>query len=168
MLYSHKKPKRKSNQTSTCKFCGERGHTKFDCFNRPKTVLKNTKKLRQESLSTRQKRQEFASEWFQHNWPKDGQWICWLQISKKCPIKLTRDMVQLEHVYPKRKFPELKYIQENVKPSCEFCNELKRGNTPEQLALLFPSVSRQVLTEAWKEYVIRLSQHSEQLVLQLE
>lgn len=127
-----------------CKWCGGKDHLSFTCYIRPKHPLLK------ESKTARSKRQSMASVWFRKNPPdENGNWICYLQITRRCPRILTRETITLEHVYPKAKYPELKYKIENIKPSCVFCNKEKGRNTLVQLALLYPHILDMVISPEW-------------------
>jgi len=105
--------------TKYCDNCGIT-HTTIMCFNKPRKKIKN------ESEKSFTKRQLTTYEWFRLNPPDDkGIWICYLQISPHCPVKLTRSTIQLEHIESKARNPARKYDVDNLKPACRFCNKLK-------------------------------------------
>lgn len=135
----------------TCSYCSELGHTKFNCFKKPK------KSLKLESKKSRQKRGTTTGKWFGANPPDDnGYWHCYLQISSLCPKRLTRQLLTLEHVYPKVKYPELKYSIDNLKPSCSFCNKLKGSNTVDTLAKSFVNIAIMIQKPEWKAWEERI------------
>lgn len=102
-----------------CDGCGIT-HTSIMCFNKPR------RSIRKESVKTHDRRTETSREWFKLNPPDEkGVWICYLTISPRCPIKLTRSTIRLEHVKSKARYPELKYSVDNLKPACDYCNKLK-------------------------------------------
>jgi hypothetical protein len=102
------------------------------CLNKPRKALK------QESEKTHDLRTLTNREWFKVNPPDEkGVWICYLQISPNCPVKLTRSTIQLEHVKSKARHPELKYEISNLKPACNNCNQLKRSLDVEDLEKIY-------------------------------
>ena len=102
-----------------CDGCGVT-HTSIMCFSKPRRPIKN------ESEKAKSKRTQTGRRWFELNPPDDkGVWICYLQISIVCPVKLTRSTIRLEHVKSKVRHPELKYDVDNLRPACDNCNKLK-------------------------------------------
>ncbi len=135
------------NKKESCKWCGGRNHLSLTCYRRPKHPLLK------ESKTARSKRQSMASIWFRQNPPdENGNWYCYLQITKRCPKVLTRETITLEHVYPRARYPELKYRVENIKPSCAFCNKEKGKNTLAQIALLYPHIASMITSAAWEQW----------------
>lgn len=131
-----------------CRYCHQMGHWSFQCFQKP-----GRKVIAPESNMARTQRIRTANRWFKENPPdENGYWYCYLQISVSCPYKLTRRLVQLEHVYPKVKRPDLKYNTRNIKPACPFCNKLKGSRTVDQLARSFPSLAKLIATPEWKAW----------------
>jgi 5-methylcytosine-specific restriction endonuclease McrA len=141
-------------QKENCKYCGSSNHLSMICFHRPRHPL------RKESDTARRRRMHVATTWFVLNPPnRDGQWMCYLQITRACPRFLDRDQITLEHVYPRAKYPELKYIVDNIKPSCEFCNKEKGRNTVEQLALIFPNIESMIQTPEWQYWEAEMQKY---------
>lgn len=121
----------KDNPRNKCKYCGGNTHTSLMCLHKPRVPIK------QESDKAHAKRTETSREWFRLNPPDaKGLWYCYLQISPFCPIKLTRSTIRLEHVKSKTRYPELKYVQSNIRPSCDFCNKLKGSLDLEELFIV--------------------------------
>lgn len=82
--------------------------------------------MRQEAVKTRLNREQTRDKWLLANPPdQNGQWECYLQISVHCPRFVTRETLNLEHVKPKNKYPELKHEIGNIRPACQPCNKLK-------------------------------------------
>ena len=103
-----------------CKHCGKDNHSSIMCFAKPRKRIKNI------SSKTLFKKQATDREWYRLNPPSEkGIWICYLQIAPNCPKQLTRSTITLEHVKSKARHPELKFVVDNLKPACEFCNKLK-------------------------------------------
>lgn len=118
--------------------------------------------LSRESKKSQQKRKQTAARWFENNPPdEDGYWDCYLQISDYCHKRVNRPMITLEHCYPKFKYPELKHVQENIKPSCAFCNKLKGSKTLQQLARIFPKIDAMLKTPYWIELCAILEARSQ-------
>lgn len=133
----------KTEKLHICKFCGAIGkHFSFQCKDNPKNkqrIRRPRKPIKQESDTAKAKRLATNREWFKLNPPDDnGNWICYLQITPECPIKLENipnapNSLQLEHYYSKVRAPELKYSVENLKPACRFCNRLKGSLNGDEL-----------------------------------
>jgi 5-methylcytosine-specific restriction endonuclease McrA len=121
------------------------------CFQNPRT------KISAESSQHRKKRVYTAAIWFENNPPdEDGYWDCYLQISVNCMQRVNRGTIQLEHIFPKKNYPELAFVVENIKPACLFCNKLKGSKTIYQIAKLFPQVADLIQQPAWQELLNRL------------
>lgn len=120
---------------------------------------KPRKPLAKESPKTRRLRRYTANDWFRLNPPdENGEWECWLQISTLCPKQVIRETITLEHVYPKVRYPELKFAVENIKPSCSFCNKMKSSKTPEDLARAFHHIAILIQTDEWKSWELNLKE----------
>lgn len=122
----------------TCNHCGAVGkHYAWQCPSRSKQPL------RKESIKSRSKRLEVRELWFELNPPdKHGMWTCYLQISPDCPKRLSEGMVNLEHVKPRSKNPELKYDVSNIKAACLRCNGAKGSRSIAGLARQFPHLEK--------------------------
>lgn len=130
-----------------CRYCEGMGHWSFQCFQKPR------KGIEPESRMAKKQRISTATRWFRQNPPdQDGYWYCYLRISSMCPVKLTRRLVTLEHVYPKVKRPDLKYNTRNIKPACPFCNKLKGSRTVQQLSKAFPHLAEMIATPEWQAW----------------
>lgn len=102
-----------------CENCGIT-HTAIMCFNKPRRPIKK------ESEKYHSRRTATTRKWFDENPPDaKGVWICYLQISPLCPIKLTRSTIRLEHVNSKARHPDQRFDVDNLKPACDYCNKLK-------------------------------------------
>lgn len=114
---------------SYCKYCEkEVSHTSLMCFNKPRSSLRRISK------KTQQKKIDTKIAWFEANPPNsDGGWVCYLRISQHCPVMLTRDTLELEHVKSKASHPHLRYEVSNLLPACRWCNELKGGLSLERV-----------------------------------
>lgn len=134
--------------------CGDIWHTKK--YHKPH---KGFKYLRQESRKTRVKRVRTAAMWLGLNPPDNyGYWECYLQISTMCPKKLNRQNLSQEHVYSKVRHPELKYVVENIKPACAFCNKMKGSRDITELAKAFHHIAIMIQRPEWKEWEAKLKE----------
>jgi hypothetical protein len=101
-----------------CENCGVT-HTALMCFNKPRGPLRN------KSLKTEQKWIDTKVAWFDANPPdKKGFWNCYLQLDG-CEGRVDRRTLNIEHVESRTRNPELRYVVENLKPSCRNCNKQK-------------------------------------------
>lgn len=121
-----------------CKFCKLMGHFPYQCRANPKVVLKRKVGLKRTPLKRvgKQTKQWLVTRatWIRKNPADDeGYWYCYLQISPWCPKKLTLEMLTIDHVVPRSRDPKLRYAQENLKPCCRYCNELKGSRTLDKL-----------------------------------
>lgn len=163
MLKSRKAQSSGGRPRGKCKYCGLPGHTQSQCFSKPR------KPIDKESAKTRRNREVTARKWFAIYPPDEyGHWECYLQISPYCPRVLTRATINLEHVYPKGKYKALRYIPENIKPSCRYCNQVKLSNTVSKLMLFYPRLRLMVATPEWQEWEDQMETVADQLGLQLD
>ena len=152
------------NKVRPCSYCGARGHTPLFCFKKSQDKLvnkpkKKAKKMNIESKSSNNKRQVVRTTYFDLNPPDTrGGYNCYLQISPYCPGWIPKHYITLEHTYSKQKYPELKYVVENILPACEACNKAKLSNTPEQLSLYYPNIAKMIETDEWREFMERLKE----------
>lgn len=107
-------------KTPKCKNCGREGHYAIRC------MFTTNAPIRPISEKTYSRKQRTDRLWYELNPPDEkGTWTCYLQISRDCPITLTRSTITLEHVKSKARHPELKFDVTNIKPACSPCNKLK-------------------------------------------
>lgn len=120
-----------------CKHCGKTDHYSLMCFNRPRKLIKpKSDKYYQQEMDTKW-------AWFKLNPPDhNGYWDCYLCISENCPYRINRDTLVLEHVKPKVRYPKLRFVVSNIKPSCRFCNKIKGSRELEELVLQYPHLRR--------------------------
>jgi 5-methylcytosine-specific restriction endonuclease McrA len=156
-----------------CNYCKRLNHTSLNCYrkriDKNGQDVKNRKKLlKKESKNSMQKRQILRTTFF-NKYPAnmDGTYTCYLQISLVCPKRLDRPHVTLEHTYSRQKYPELKYIPENILPACEACNKVKMSNTPEQLAIFFPNIKEWLESNHYREFKDKLNNAIKQRNIQL-
>lgn len=112
-----------------CKYCEGTDHYSINCFQKPRHAIKKI------SNKTLNKKQIVDRLWYETNPPDDkGTWTCYLQLTKQCPIKLTRSTIQLEHVKSKVRHPELKFEATNLKPACSWCNRMKGSLNADEIS----------------------------------
>lgn len=130
-----------------CKWCGSNDHYSYTCFQRPR------KPLPVESKESQGKRMRTRRAWFRLNKPDaTGHWDCYLQIAPDCLRRVTTATIDLEHVRSKTRHPKLKFRVENIKPSCQPCNKLKRSWSVQDLAETYPQIARLIATPEWTKY----------------
>lgn len=122
-----------------CKYCDSDNHFSIDCLDKPRGPLKSTKQVRYRLGKNAAKDIEFKNQWIQDNPPP---WICYLQIHPWCPYKLDVYNMTLEHVEPKSKAPGKRHSKKNIRPACEFCNNLKGSRSLEQIIINYPHVEQ--------------------------
>jgi 5-methylcytosine-specific restriction endonuclease McrA len=160
--------RKKSHPIKPCKNCGRTGHYAINCYNLRRPSLRQRKPLRLRSQKEEERYGIFHKKWHAINPPNaEGFWVCYLQISKGCPKVLTYEELQLEHVFPRSKYPELKYVLANVKAACAPCNKLKRSNTIYQMALFYPRLAELINSPEWFRLVAELGVFSSQLQRQV-
>ena len=152
-----------------CSFCGSPTHSSFNCYskrrsgfdstgNYKKLKQKQKKHLRPESKKHNSKRAVLSNTWHILN-PPDyrGGYTCYLQISKNCPKWMAKAYTTLEHVYPKNKYPELRWNVLNIKPACEWCNAEKLSNTVYQLAVIYPHIVTMIAAPEWQAWEAQIA-----------
>ena len=123
-----------------CNFCEEFGHYEFQCFKKPRQPINRNKigRIRPKNKTVQQER-EFKNQWIQDNPPDQyGFWTCYLQIHPNCPVRISIELLALEHVIPKSRGKKYKYDPKNIRPSEYWCNSLKGSRTLESLAKDYP------------------------------
>ena len=166
MLTRRRKAKYYDWKHKPCNSCGSRGHFSSFC---PRKARRNS--LRKEAIATKAKRTTTSTRWFNNNPPdKNGFYHCYLQISPYCLHRLTNKQTLMEHVYPKLKYPALRYEPLNLLPSCEMCNKLKGSNTIAALhrSGMFPILDTMVRTVEWQNLEDLLEFRAAQLGLRLD
>lgn len=157
-MFKRKVKKVDHRNNKKCSYCGKTGHTSMYCYAKPVVSLKTFHRLNPESPKAKKERVRTAAIWHQNNPPdENGNYECYLKISALCPQTVSREILTLEHVYPRAKFPELKYNWRNIKASCPYCNKLKGSNTIEKLALMFPQVALLIETKEWQVWQRKLN-----------
>lgn len=138
--------------TKKCKNCGKE-FPQFnttqnlcnDCFYKKHSARRRMpqKRIRKESQKSYISRKETEAAWLLANPPDiNGEWICYLNISPRCPMRLTAETLVHEHVKSKIRHPELKYDITNIMAACEFCNAIKGSLDLEDLVGEYPHLKR--------------------------
>jgi len=124
-----------------CKFCGDAkpNHFPYACQKNPKVIERRKTGLKRTPLKKVGKK---TLEWFEarEQWiadnppPIDGMyWQCYLQIHPWCPVRIDLQHLTLDHVIPRSNDVKLRLDQNNLKPACEYCNNMKGSRSLEQL-----------------------------------
>lgn len=108
-------------------------HTTLMCYQKPRKPIKTKKDLTWEQTKKKWLLRENT------NW-----WFCYLQISDRCPIKLTKETMTFDHVIPRVRGSNYKYDIDNLKPACSSCNMLKGSRTLEALAREYPRLNQYI------------------------
>lgn len=130
----------------TCSYTGcDRGcYGDFCLQHKPRKPITAKKRyIKPESDKERSKRLKTAQRWYnsKHNKPDPytGQWDCYLNgLSQNCLGKVDEYTINLDHVIPKVKAPELKYFIKNLRAACQPCNKKKGSWTLDQLKERYP------------------------------
>lgn len=137
-----------------CSFCGSPTHNAFNCHHKHRSHIRphssRPKPIKRVSSKANQREAIAKRTWFINNPPDHmNGYTCYLQISRQCPKWLHSDEMVQEHIYPKSKYPELRYIVINRKAACTFCNEIKGSNLLESLAYIYPQIYSIITTAEW-------------------
>jgi len=132
-----------------CKFCHDPKpkHFPYQCQANPKAALKYRQGLKRSPLKKvgKQTKQWFITRatWIRKNPPdENGYWYCYLQIHPWCTPKLTIDrekldygvgMLTLDHVVSRTRDGSKKFSQDNLKPACGFCNDMKGSKSLDEV-----------------------------------
>lgn len=119
-----------------CKHCGRMGHYSYACYQNPKRALKALKRSPINKIGKNTK-QWFITRatWIKKNAPPiEGKyWICYLQIHPWCPVRISVENLTLDHVVSRSSDPSLRFNQDNLKPACKYCNEMKGSQKLERV-----------------------------------
>lgn len=123
-----------------CRFCNtpKPNHYPYKCPANPKAALKRRVGLKRTPLKKvgKQTKQWIITRatWIRRNPPDDhGYWYCYLRIHPWCPVKLTVETITLDHVVSRTRDPSQLFTQNNLKPACGFCNNMKGSKNLEQV-----------------------------------
>lgn len=124
----------------TCKFClnPNPNHFPYACPANPKVALKRKVGMKRTPLKKvgKQTKQWFVTRatWIRKNPPDEhGYWYCYLQIHPWCPVKLTLETLTLDHVVARTRDPSKRFTQNNLKPACGYCNDMKGSKSLDQV-----------------------------------
>lgn len=88
---------------------------------------------------TKQWLEEDRPKWIKNHPPThEGYWECYLQIAPNCRRWLTKYTLTLDHVKPRGTNPSKRRKQQNFKPACRPCNQLKGSMTLARVKKLYP------------------------------
>lgn len=107
-----------------CILCDTIGHTKFYCPDRS-TLLKN--RTRTKNMT---KWGKYTSKWnhTKKRWRKlnppnhEGYYECYI-----CKVWVLSSDIEVDHIVPRSRAPELRYEMSNLAPCCHSCN-FKKGS----------------------------------------
>lgn len=78
-------------------------------------------------------------KWIKNHPPNhQGYWQCYLQISPRCFRWVNEKTLSLDHVKARSRKPEKRHKQQNLRPSCPPCNELKGSLSIKELIVKYP------------------------------
>lgn len=121
-----------------CRNCGEPftqfnklqtkcGKCAYNLHAKPRKAMKRLGKVGKQWLEDR-------AVWVTNNPPNhEGYWECYLRISPRCLGWIDVDQLNVEHVKGRKRHPEERRNQSNLKPACGPCNELKGSRDLEEL-----------------------------------
>lgn len=78
-------------------------------------------------------------KWFKNHPPShEGYYECYLQISPRCPKFMLPAHTTLDHVKARSSNPGKRRKQQNFKPACRWCNQLKGSISLDRIKKLYP------------------------------
>lgn len=108
-------------RTKPCKYCESDRHTSLQCFQRPKKPINKRKPLKKIG-KVGKKTASAVAKWKRTQKPNhEGYFECYI-----CGKWIT--YLEAEHVKSKARHPGLRTDPNNLKPTCDECNEKKRSN----------------------------------------
>lgn len=121
-----------------CKFCQLTTHFAYSCKLNPKVALRRKAGMKRGRMNRvgKQTKQWFITRatWIRKNPPDvEGYWYCYLRIHPWCPYRLTVDNITLDHVVARTRDPSKRFALDNLKPACEYCNEMKGSKSVDQV-----------------------------------
>lgn len=116
-----------------CKFCGDPkpNHFPYTCQKNPKVIARRTAGMKRTPIKKVGKRTQqwfdARTEWIKNNpAPIEGKyWLCYLRIHPWCPVRIDLKHLTLDHVISRSNDPKLRLDQSNLRPACEYCNNMK-------------------------------------------
>lgn len=120
-----------------CKYCGGTNHQSFQCFKRPKkpSKPKAVKPLKRTAIKVKIDYKWLATrrEWFSLHPPDHaGYYYCKIVPCLLPGVPMLQAEVALDHIKPKGKYRELKYVLSNLRESHHLCNNEKGSLSDEQ------------------------------------
>lgn len=118
--------------TKDCKHCKmpNPNHWPYQCHKNPKQrkTPKTMGKYAKQWVITR-------NTWIRNNPPNylECYWLCYLRIAPNCRGYLTERTLTLDHVVARSRDPSKRFDQDNLKPACMPCNELKGSRSLDQV-----------------------------------
>lgn len=124
-----------------CKFCGDPqpGHFPYTCQKNPKVIARRQTGLKRTPIKKVGKRTQqwfdARTQWINDNPPtiQGKYWMCYLQIHEWCPVRLTLETLTLDHVIARSSDPALRTDPNNLRPACEYCNNMKGSKSLAQV-----------------------------------
>jgi 5-methylcytosine-specific restriction endonuclease McrA len=112
------------------------GHFPYECRLNPKRKLKQLKRSPINKVG-KQTKQWFITRatWIRKNPPpiEGTYWECYLRIHPWCPVRLDLAHLTLDHVVSRSADPSLRFNANNLKPACQYCNDMKGSRSLEQI-----------------------------------
>lgn len=121
-----------------CKWCEGTNHQSFQCRLRPRKPSKPKaarKPLKRTAIKVKVDTLWEATKklWFELNPPDHaGYYYCQLKPCFFPGVPMTKSECRLDHIKPKGKFPLLKYVLSNLRPTHDYCNGVKGSLSDEQ------------------------------------
>lgn len=114
-------------KTPHCTYCDEIGHYQSQCFKKAKTLQRidyskrNSKRALRVAGKFGRKWNRKRASWKRQNPPNhQGYYTCYL-----CGKYVEGSEMQLDHIIPRSRAPELRFEMSNLAPSCPKCNRKK-------------------------------------------
>lgn len=119
-----------------CKHCGLMGHFAYACYQNPKRALKQLKRSPLNKIGKTTKQWLITrATWLKKNPPPiEGKyWLCYLRIHPWCPVRIDVAHLTLDHVVSRTRDASKRFAQDNLKPACKYCNEMKGSRDIDQI-----------------------------------
>ena len=122
-----------------CKYCKKTGHFPYQCLSNPKVIARQKTGLKRTPIKKVGKRTQqwfdARTKWIEDNPPpiENTYWQCYLQIHPWCPVRIDVKHLTLDHVISRSSDPSLRLDPNNLRPACEYCNNMKGSRTLEQV-----------------------------------
>lgn len=124
-----------------CKFCGDPkpNHFPYACQKNPKVTARRSAGMKRTPIKKVGKRTQqwfdARAKWINDNPPPiEGKyWLCYLKIHPWCPVRLDLKHLTLDHVISRSHDVTLRLDQDNLRPACEYCNNMKGSQSLDQV-----------------------------------